>query len=160
MVQFLPADMEDSPFAGEDMEDAPFCPEVAVAIDQFTSYQQWLTHSGTPPQTAEEGYYNAWLRWEHLKSDRLRDSTCITNPGWVMHKVLHLIASGEYPDANTDDLHPRYWPLALAGAEVDLRAGLESTMILFNILWRMELCLSSAMAEINKIISDVETGSM
>jgi hypothetical protein len=77
-----------------------------------------------------------------------------------MHKFLHLIASGEYPNANTNDLHPWYWPLALAGAEVDLHAGLESTMILFNILWRRELCLSSAMAEINIIILDVETGSM
>jgi hypothetical protein len=77
-----------------------------------------------------------------------------------MHKVLHLIASGEYPNANIDDLHPWYWPLTLAGAEVDLCASLESTMILSNILWRRELCLSSAMAEINIIISDVETGSM
>jgi hypothetical protein len=59
MVQYLPADLEDSPFAGKDIKDTPFCPKVAMAIDQFTSYQQWLTCSGAPPQTAEEGYYNA-----------------------------------------------------------------------------------------------------
>jgi hypothetical protein len=143
-----------------DIEDPPFGLLVANVITQFASYGQWLLRSDADRRTADEGYNEALLRWEHLASGQHAHLVAsATDPGWDLHRVLHDIASGAHPPANTDAPHPSQF-LAGAGAEADLRAGLESLLPLFSILWKREHILTSAVRGLNEIISDLETGCL
>jgi hypothetical protein len=127
-----------------DIEDPPFGLLVADVITQFALYGQWLLRSDTDCRTADEGYNEALLHWEHLASGQHAHLvTSATDPGWDLHWVLHDIASGAHPPANTDVPHPLQF-LAGAEAEADLCAGLESLMPLFKILWKREHILTSA----------------